>query len=129
MNPAHSRDSAGRREVIVDCDKGREMGCRSFCCALIVRLEDDERDPTRPHDPRKHCIDKDPETGRCIHQEPETGRCRIWDQRPRVCRQYDCNTDENLQIVLRNGFKSLIQLVTAEVDDKAPKCRIPYVNE
>lgn len=112
--------------VFLDCDRGRAMGCASFCCALIVRLAEGERDPTVPYNELKHCIDKDPETGRCIHQDPGSGTCRIWEQRPQVCRAYDCNQDVCLQTVLRMGFRSLMQLVLAEHDEGSTRRRVPY---
>lgn len=119
--------TTGNRRVTLDCDKGRALGCDSFCCSLIVRLRDGEQDPTDSSGKRKSCIDKDPETGRCIHQEPASGLCRIWDRRPLVCREYDCNRDRSLQIVLRRGFRSLMQLILAEHDERETKRRVPYI--
>jgi len=115
--------------VLVDCDRGRAMGCQSFCCALLIRLGPGERDPSCPPDARKSCIDKDVKTGRCVHQEPITGRCRIWAERPAVCRRYDCNNDPNLQVVLRDGFRSLMGLLGADREASHARRRVPYVNE
>lgn len=112
--------------VIVDCDKGRELGCRSFCCTLIVRLGPGERDPGDPGNAAKHCVDKDPSTGRCVHQDP-AGRCTVWAARPAICRAYDCNDDPSLQVVLRRGFRSLIDLVTAPPLGAVTKIRVPYL--
>lgn len=117
------------RPIVLNCDQGRAMGCASFCCSLIVRLDDDERDPTMPENSLKHCVDKDPETGRCIHQNLSNGLCRIWERRPRICREYDCNKDDCLQLVLRDGFRSLMKLVLTE-NDKCGKQRcVPYVED
>lgn len=112
--------------VVLDCDRGREMGCQSFCCKLIVRLKDGERDPTAPDNAAKRCVDKDPVSGRCIHQHPDTGRCAIWAKRPSICREYDCNDDEKLQVVLQRGFTSLMRLAGTRPDPGVPGRRVPY---
>lgn len=101
----------------MNCDRGRELGCASFCCALIVRLRNGEVDPGQPHNTKKHCLDKDPVSGRCVYQHPGTGRCTVWARRPAACREYDCNPDPKLQIVLRDGFTSLMRLVLSETID------------
>ena len=116
------------RTVILDCDQGRALGCQSFCCSLIVRLRDGERDPTALDDSRKSCVDKNVDTGRCIHQDPNTGRCGIWNDRPQVCREYDCNTDDSLQIVLQHGFTSIMQLATTAYE-AAPRNCVPQIDE
>jgi hypothetical protein len=100
------------------------MGCQSFCCRLLVRLEPDER--VRPADgsTAKGFVDKTPD-GRCVHFEPGTGACAGWAERPRVCRHYDCNDDPKLQVVLRDGFVSLVRLVTTPIPAGPPR-RVPY---
>lgn len=104
----------------VDCDKGRELGCHSFCCRLLVRLDPEEREPGQDGLPPKGYVDKD-ENGNCIHHDLENGLCRIWERRPRVCRQYECNTDPLLQVVVRHGFKSLGQLMKTSASAFIPK--------
>ena len=126
MKESESRSAKDALTVVLDCDQGRVMGCQSFCCALIVRLRDGERDPTVPDDSRKSCVDKSLDTGRCIHQDLDSGRCRIWSERPQTCKEYDCNLDNNLQAVLQFGFRSIMQIATATCGD-APKRFVPYV--
>lgn len=99
------------KTVVLDCETGRRLGCATFCCRLIVRLAPDEVEPPPPGGVAKRCVDKDPDTGLCVHLDPGTQRCRIWDRRPRVCREYDCNADPMLAVVLREGFLSLTHLV------------------
>ncbi len=99
------------RTSVLDCDEGRRRGCDTFCCRLIVRLEDGERDPVQVHNEKKHCVDKDPD-GLCTYLDRKNNRCSVWEKRPSICRVYDCNKDPLLQIVLRDGFHSLTQLVT-----------------
>lgn len=107
----------------VDCDEGRRLGCGTFCCSKIVRYAPDEV-VVDAMGRRKACVDKDPNDGRCIHLDRERFACGIWEQRPRVCREYDCNHDPLLQIVLRDGFRSLIGAVHAE-PATGPKRRVP----
>jgi uncharacterized protein len=98
-------------EILLDCDEGRRRGCASFCCRLIVRLTPSERARGIPGvEPSMNCVPKRAD-GDCIHFDREAKKCRIWDERPRVCREYDCNQDDLLPIVLRGGFRSLVKLV------------------
>jgi len=110
---------------LLDCDAGRAMGCESFCCRLLVRLEPDERVAPADGSVAKGFVDKTPD-GVCVHHDRATGRCDGWDARPRVCRAYDCNHDPKLQIVLRDGFVSLVRLVSARPPDGPPR-RVPYL--
>lgn len=115
----------------VDCEKGRELGCATYCCRLLVRLDPDEREPSQDGLPAKGFVDKD-ENGCCVHLDPVTHRCRIWARRPRVCREYSCNEDLLLQVVLRTGFVSITRLVTAASQIYLPKecyVRVPYRGE
>ena len=113
-------------EVFLDCEEGRRLGCATFCCRLIVRLTPEERGRGVPGvEPAMNCLPKDTD-GLCIHLDRETSLCRIWRERPRVCREYDCNHDGLLSVVLKSGFTSLTQLVRdASRLRKAPRARVP----
>lgn len=116
------------KTVVLDCDAGRRLGCASFCCRLIVRLEPGERDPGHPERVEKHCVDKDPDDGLCVHFDRESCGCRVWDARPALCRAYDCNRDPLLQLVLRHGFRSLVDLVTSPLPpDGSADLKVPYI--
>jgi len=104
----------------VDCDRGRELGCQSFCCSLLVRLDPDEREPSTDGRPAKGFVPKD-ENGKCIHHDQENGLCRIWEKRPRVCREYECNSDPLMQVVMKFGFTSLGKLFKHARDNYIPK--------
>ncbi|MEJ2105766.1 MAG: YkgJ family cysteine cluster protein [Acidiferrobacteraceae bacterium] len=105
----------------VDCDAGRRLGCQTFCCRLLVRLDPDEQVPTgEPGTPPKGFVDKD-EQGYCVHFDRERSLCRIWQQRPRICREYSCNGDPLLQVVLREGFVNIAQLAIAESKAYIPR--------
>jgi len=96
-------------DAIIDCDMGRRLGCNTYCCRLIVRYYADERPPSVDGSTPKGCVDKGPD-GLCIHLDRASGRCGIWEARPRVCREYDCNTDYLLQVAVRVGVKNIVQL-------------------
>lgn len=34
--------------ALLDCNAGRKLGCKSFCCRLLVRLEEHERNEIDP---------------------------------------------------------------------------------
>lgn len=117
----------------VDCDAGRALGCQTFCCRLLVRLDPDEREPSRDGLPPKGFVDKDLEDGLCIHLDRDTHRCRIWARRPRICREYHCNDDEMLQAVLKLGrVNNIVELAKAAVHLNLPhECyvRVPLVGD
>lgn len=96
-------------DSLIDCEAGRRLGCRTFCCRLLVRLEEDEREPGVNGAVAKGFVDKAPD-GLCIHLDRATHRCSIWDRRPRVCREYDCNHDYLLQAAIRFGVTNIVQL-------------------
>jgi len=109
--------------IEVDCDEGRRLGCGTFCCSLIVRYAHDEVVVDEVGQ-RKSCVDKDPADGMCVHLDRQRFCCAIWSSRPRVCRQYDCNADPLLQIVLQDGFRSLVAAVRAD-PPAGPRRRVP----
>jgi hypothetical protein len=111
---------AEKATVYVDCDAGRDMGCATFCCRLLVRLKPHEMQPSDGQTAAKGFVDKD-EQGLCVHLNRETWGCNIWAQRPQTCREYDCNADFLLQVVLREGFTNI-----ADVARKAATAYILY---
>lgn len=96
-------------DSLIDCEAGRRLGCRTFCCRLLVRLEEGEREPGVDGAVAKGFVDKAPD-GLCIHFDRDTHRCSIWEKRPRVCREYDCNHDYLLQAAIRLGVTNIVQL-------------------
>ncbi len=109
------------KDILVDCDRGRALGCKSFCCRLIVRLAPGERDPSFPDNREKSCVDKHQKTGLCLQFDEETSLCACWNARPLACRTYNCSQDSRLRVVLEEGFSSLVQLATSDALRK--KCR------
>jgi hypothetical protein len=109
----------------INCDEGKRLGCGTFCCRLLVRLDPEEMEPSDDGLPPKGFVDKLPD-GNCIHFDSHKQICKIWHKRPRVCREYECNSDFLLQVVLRNGFTTLGKLAK-----QASKSYIPietYIN-
>lgn len=104
----------------VNCEAGRRLGCETYCCRLLVRLDPDEREPTTDGSVAKGYVDKH-ENGDCIHLDTEKLLCRIWHKRPRVCREYECNSDFLLQVAIRNGFTSIGRLVKDASNAFIPK--------
>lgn len=105
--------------TIIDCDAGRELGCSTFCCRLLVRLKPHEMEPSDGHTAAKGFVDKD-ENGYCIHIDKTTWMCGNWENRPEICREYSCNTDPLLQTVLKEGFTNI-----ADVAKKSAAQYIP----
>jgi hypothetical protein len=96
-------------DALIDCEAGRRLGCNTYCCRLIVRYAEDERPPSVDGSTPKGCVDKAPD-GLCVHLDRASQRCGMWQARPRVCREYDCNTDYLLQVAVRVGVKNIVQL-------------------
>lgn len=116
--------------TLLDCDTGRKIGCKSFCCRLLVRLEEHERKEVDPATNRlKGYIDKN-ENGLCIYQDEHNGLCKNWDNRPQICRQYDCNSDSMLQVVIHSTENNLGAWVLESVNkpiSKQQHIAVPYI--
>ncbi|VAW58785.1 hypothetical protein MNBD_GAMMA08-1503 [hydrothermal vent metagenome] len=112
----------------VNCDEGRKIGCKTYCCRLLVRLTPEEMLPTNDGSISKGFIDKD-EDGYCMHFDRNNFNCAIWNKRPEICRKYDCNTDYLLQIAIRKSFNNIVDLTTLANTVKVEKedyILIPY---
>lgn len=105
---------------IIDCDAGRELGCSTFCCRLLIRLKPHEMEPSDGHTASKGFIDKD-ENGYCIHINKTTWGCDNWENRPEVCREYSCNNDPLLQTVLTEGFTNIADIAKKALNKVIPK--------
>lgn len=112
-------------EAEIDCAIGQQLGCETFCCYLLVRVDPDE--PVPGAGAASGFVEKGPD-GACIHLDRENHLCGIWEQRPRVCRSYHCNGDLLLQIVLRDGFDNIVNLAKEAATAYIPRetwIRIP----
>jgi len=93
---------------------------------MLVRLDPDEMEQPTGNLPAKGFVDKDSE-GYCIHFNRETRLCDNWENRPRVCREYECNSDFLLQVVLVEGFTNIAELAKASTRFYIPKESYRYV--
>ncbi len=119
-----------KKTYLVNCNKGQRMGCATFCCRKLVRLQPDEMELANSNITPKGFIDKDSE-GYCIYFDRNYGRCTNWRKRPKVCREYDCNSDFLLQVVLRKGFKNIADLAKRAANTYIPKenhIKIPVIH-
>lgn len=104
----------------VDCETGRRLGCQTFCCRLLVRLDPDERTAGANGGKTSGFVPKNPD-GYCVHLDRESCRCNIWEQRSRTCRGYTCNSDFLLQVAVRNEFDNIAELVKLAATAYIPK--------
>ncbi|MDQ2808730.1 MAG: YkgJ family cysteine cluster protein [Chloroflexota bacterium] len=82
----------------IDC-AARYHLCKGACCRLhflLTRQDLDEGvvrwDYSRPY------LNAQRADGYCTHNEPTTLRCTIYEQRPTVCRQFDCRHDPRIWV-------------------------------
>jgi Fe-S-cluster containining protein len=80
----------------IDCQALMPI-CQARCCQLVfpLSLQDlDERvvqwDYAAPYLIRRNS------EGSCVHWDPASGLCAVYEQRPAVCRAYDCRTDRRI---------------------------------
>jgi Fe-S-cluster containining protein len=76
---------------IIDCDARKHL-CKQKCCTLIFALsEQDVREGVVQWDPNKPYNIKRNENHYCVHLVG--GQCSIYENRPAVCRRFDCRGD------------------------------------
>jgi Fe-S-cluster containining protein len=115
----------------VDCEAGRALGCQTFCCRLLVRLDADEHEAATGSGKSPRFIEKCAD-GYCVHLDRETHLCRIWARRSSVCRRYDCNSDFLLQVAVRHRFKNIAELARIASCAYIPKetyIQVPYAKK
>lgn len=81
----------------IDCADRMEL-CRGACCTMWWALTPEEVeeglvqfDIARPYMNRRRADD-----GYCVHNDAETHGCTIYEDRPVLCRTYDCRRDERI---------------------------------
>lgn len=86
-------DAGAEPSVLVDCDARMHI-CHAVCCRLKFPLSGPEIDAGHVKWDIGHpyVIRQRPD-GRCVHNDGETGHCGVYDNRPRICRQYSCVGD------------------------------------
>ena len=119
------------KTLYVDCEAGRRLGCRTFCCRLLVALKPHEREERTDGLPAKGYVDKDSQ-GLCVHMDGETWKCKIWSMRPETCREYACNNDFKLQVAVREEFSNIVELARKAAVAYIPRetfIKVPMISE
>ncbi|HEX7317664.1 MAG TPA: YkgJ family cysteine cluster protein [Pyrinomonadaceae bacterium] len=82
--------------IEIDCEN-RIALCRGACCRLTFALtvQDLEEGSVKWDLGRPYMIRHD-EDGYCHHIERPTKRCGLYEQRPVICRSYDCRKDTRI---------------------------------
>lgn len=96
-------DESGPREAApVNCAKRLPI-CKAVCCKLHFALSADEVesgivkwDLGEPYHIRHKA------NGCCHHLDSESKGCSVYDNRPKVCRQYSCEKDKRVWIDFEN---------------------------
>lgn len=72
--------------------------CKARCCALTFSLSTEDLDEgvIRWDYGQPYLIRQRASDGYCVHNSPETGGCTVHQYRPRVCRVYDCRSDDRV---------------------------------
>jgi Fe-S-cluster containining protein len=80
----------------IDCDARLPL-CRARCCTLTFPLsyQDLEERVVRWDYGRPYQIGRR-EDGYCVHNSPETRGCTVYQNRPAICRTYDCSKDKRI---------------------------------
>jgi len=94
----------------VDCVEGRKLGCQTYCCRLLVRLEPEEREKVDGTQIARGFVEKAAD-GYCINFDRQTHLCKNWHGRPKACSAYSCNGELLLQVAIRHEFKNIVELV------------------
>ncbi len=89
-------------EVLIDCES-RYLICEGVCCkfwfALSVQDLDESIVKWDYKQPYGIARDKD---GCCIHRDHSTYKCTIYENRPLICKTYDCRRDKRIWIDFEN---------------------------
>jgi Fe-S-cluster containining protein len=82
----------------IDCGARMPL-CRARCCTLVFPLSTQDLDERvlRWDYGKPYLIARRPD-GYCVHNEAGTCRCTVYEQRPAVCRTYDCRGDRRIWI-------------------------------
>jgi Fe-S-cluster containining protein len=80
----------------IDCDARLHL-CKARCCRLTFALSIQDLDEriVRWDYGMPYRIGRRPD-GYCVHNESGTCHCNIYENRPGVCRQYDCRKDKRI---------------------------------
>jgi Fe-S-cluster containining protein len=82
----------------IDCDARMHL-CKARCCTLTFPLseQDLEERVVRWDYGRPYQIGRR-EDGYCVHNHAETHGCTVYQNRPGICRTYDCRNDKRIWV-------------------------------
>ncbi len=102
--PAGDKYELGEQEVAIDC-ASRYPICHAVCCRLefALTVQDIEEGVVR-WDLGRPYLSRKGDDGYCVHLDRETFRCTIYEQRPAICRTYDCRHDERIWLDYEKGL-------------------------
>lgn len=93
-DPDDDEESPSR--VAVDCE-ARMPICKAVCCSLKFPLSPREIEAGRVKWDLGHpYVIRHSDQGFCVHNDRASGRCAVYENRPQVCRDYSCATDERI---------------------------------
>ena len=82
----------------IDCD-ARVALCHAACCRLRVPLTHQDLDEGIVQwDRGQPYLNRQRADGYCVHCDPASLRCATYEQRPGLCRSYDCRGDSRIWI-------------------------------
>jgi len=88
----------GPSEVEIDC-AARLPLCHAACCRLRVPLTRQDLDEgVVQWDADRPYLNRQREDGFCVHCDAASHRCDVYDQRPGLCRTFDCRNDRRIWI-------------------------------
>jgi Fe-S-cluster containining protein len=81
---------------VIDCEN-RYALCRGSCCRLWFSLSVQDLDErlVKWNYTQPYAIAQGAD-GRCVHQDRTTYQCGVYQNRPHVCRTYDCRKDKRI---------------------------------
>ena len=82
-------------EIQIDCESRMHI-CRAACCRLSFSLSTQDIYEGIRWDLGNPFMNVIGESGYCVHLQPDVLRCTIYEQRPAICRKYDCRNDQRI---------------------------------
>jgi Fe-S-cluster containining protein len=85
-------------EVVIDCES-RYPICKGACCKLwfALSVQDLDEGIVRWNYAQPYGIAQGSD-GRCVHQDRVSRKCTVYENRPHICRTYDCSQDRRIWI-------------------------------
>jgi Fe-S-cluster containining protein len=102
------------QSVEIDCFARLPL-CHARCCTFkfFLTKQDLDEGVARWDYGNPYWI-KQAKDGYCTHSDPQTRGCTIHDQRPHVCRQYDCRNDKRIWIDFEKRIPTPMQPVSGD---------------